>query len=207
MAVPPKHDVLSYDGLRHEVADFVTEFGLGDNTPVDIETIVDVRCGVHIVEVPGLLPELDIDGFLAADQSSIYIDEGVAGHSNPNRYRFTLAHGIAHWYLHEAVCHEAASAGVDGIRHYLASISEEERWWFEYQAKSFAGLLLVPRDALAAQVAEEIARAAAAGVVVDLKQEVHRSAVVDKVARHFRVSAMTLSIRGEKDGIWSGQGQ
>lgn len=180
---------------------FSDEFGVSDRMPVDIETLVDVGAGLDIIELPRLLEEYGVDGFISVDRTSIYVDQGVARQTSQNRLRFTLAHELGHWYLHAPLCEAALASG--SVLAALEQMSEEDRSWYEWQAKSFAGLLLVPRRHLHDSVRSEVERAKGLGFKnINLNEPAHRERVIEKVAQHFAVSSAVVSIRGENDRLW-----
>lgn len=171
--------------------------------PVDVESIVDVKLGLDIVAVPHLYRAYGIDGFLAADRSAIYIDHAVQEHSILYRYRFTLAHELAHLHLHGALFDNASFDSVEEWRDFLRAMPEESRSWYEWQGYAFAGLLLVPRDALTQKIEEAVDRAHEAGFTdLDLGVEAHRDILAEWVGRRFDVSGEVVVRRGAYDGHW-----
>lgn len=142
----PTPKVLSYDELREIVEDFRQRDWPSGTIPVDVEFIVDVELGLDIVTVPHLYAGYGIDGFLSANRTTIYIDQAVQDHSILYRYRFTLAHELAHYHLHRALFEGATFDSVEAWRHFLSEMPEKSRSWYEWQGYAFAGLLLVPRE-------------------------------------------------------------
>ena len=80
--------------MREEARIFLDEFWSEGTAPVDIEQIADVRAGLDIVPMRGILCAYEIDGFLSNDMTSIFVDEEIAGGATLHRYRFTLAHEL-----------------------------------------------------------------------------------------------------------------
>lgn len=201
MLAPDPH-VLSYDDLRQEAAEFREEYTEGE-IPVDVERIVDVELGLDIVPVPHLRYGHDIDGFLSGDRSRIYVDKGVYDHNVLYRYRFTLAHEIAHYHLHEDLFESAEFDSVEEWKDFLGDMSDESHSWYEWQGYAFGGLLLVPREPLAEQLEEAKERARAEGFSdLDLSNDRHRNYVAEYVGHRFDVSGDVIERRGDKDGHW-----
>lgn len=202
MAVPSP-EVLSYEDLRAIVEEFRQRYWPSGSIPVDVEFIVDVKLALDIVAVPHLYRAYGIDGFLSADRSTVYIDQAVQEHSILYRYRFTLAHELAHYHLHRALFDGASFESVEEWRHFLRSMPEESRSWYEWQGYAFAGLLLVPRDALAQKIDDAVAQAHEADFTdLDLDVEAHRDILAEWVGRRFDVSAEVIVRRGAYDGHW-----
>ncbi len=134
-----------------------------------------------------------IDRYLSADRSAIYVDEGVAETDPSHRYRFTLAHEIGHWYLHEDLYAAAQGLGVPSFADFIDDIPTRDWSFYEWQAYSFAGLLLVPQDSRASHVREAIDRAVQEGVPdLDVTIEAHRDFVAEWVGRAFQVSSAVI---------------
>lgn len=97
--MPFRPPVLSYDGLRERAELFLQEFHEERTLPVPIEEIVEFDFEIEVVPLEGILDDLHVDAFLTSDLRRIYVDEFVLSH-RPHRYRFSLAHEIAHHELH-----------------------------------------------------------------------------------------------------------
>ena len=94
---------------------------------------------------------LGVDAFLASDMSSVLIDEFVLQFVNV-RYRFSLAHEIGHYWLHDDLYQAVAIGSVSDWKRVQADIGDEYQW-FEFQANAFAGLnskIRVDQDGLVA---------------------------------------------------------
>lgn len=200
----PAPERLSYETLRGIVEEFRQEHWPSGEIPVDVEYIADVRLRLDIVAVPHLYRGYGIDGFLSADRSTIYVDRAVQEHSILYRYRFTLAHELGHYHLHEELFDSADFNSVEDWKEFLTEMSEENRGWYEWQGYAFAGLLLVPAEPLAARIAEAAERARRSSFDnLDLDVEAHRDIVADWVGRRFDVSAEVIIRRGDYDDHWA----
>ena len=155
--------------------------------------------------VSSLLSAYGVDGYLSRDGGTIYIDEGVYAHRKLYRYRFTLAHELGHWYLHErlfASAHEYAT--VDEWREWLLSIPEIDRRYYEWQAYAFAGLILVPAEPLATILEEGNDKfKSELGRDLDLEAEAEREYLAEWVGRRFEVSGQVILKRGAYDEHWT----
>lgn len=104
--------------------------------PIDVEAICDYL-GIAIVPVKGLREELGVEAYTAVDFRTIYAD-WVEYESESARYRFSVAHELGHYVLHQM--------------YYPCEIGSFEEWrcsasnmdYVEYQANYFAGSLLAP---------------------------------------------------------------
>jgi len=81
--------------LRYRADRFLAEFHQDRSIPVPIERIIEYDFEMDIVPGPGLHREFDIDAYLTSDLAEIRVDQAV-WESRENRYRFSLAHELAH---------------------------------------------------------------------------------------------------------------
>lgn len=110
--------------------------------PVDVEEICD-ELGISILPISGLAKAKRIDAFISMDFKSIYVD-AYEYEKESNRYRFSVAHELGHYFLHR--------------KYYPSNVNEAEKWikisqsilnnYAEFQANFFAGSLLVPEEEL-----------------------------------------------------------
>ncbi|NTU51204.1 MAG: ImmA/IrrE family metallo-endopeptidase [Candidatus Aminicenantes bacterium] len=121
--------------------------------PVPIIDVVELKLRISPIPVFGLLEEIDIDGFLTKDLSSICIDKDV--YENPrkeNRLRFTFAHEIGHLVLHQKEIQLCRFRTPSTWIRFRDDFEEDDLYWFEQQAYEFAGRLLVPRQKLIQEI-------------------------------------------------------
>jgi len=193
---------LPYDALRERADSFLNGYHPSREIPVPIEEIVEFRFGMDIVPEPGLHQHFDIDSYITADLSEIRVDESVY-QSRPGRYRFSLAHELGHRLLHEDVFARLAFDSIAAWKQLVASaIPEKQYGYLEFQASSFAGLVLVPRAELAAKYAEVCRIVEQHGLSLKEDSEVARELVADHIGGFFVVSPAVVRRRLEYDGMW-----
>lgn len=192
---------LSYDDLRRRAADFLRTHHPAGTIPVPIEEIVEFKYEIDIVPVPGLQEAFAVDGFISSDLQTITVDAFVYGH-RPGRYRFTLAHELAHAVLHRRIYAAHQFQRVEDWKRFQREIDEEDRRWLEWQAYAFAGLVLVPAEPLHDAHRRAVRAAARAGLSVQKAGEVAYSYIADWLAKQFEVSAQVIEKRLRKDGLW-----
>ena len=171
---PIKAPYLPYDKLRGIADDFLNEHHASGELPVPIEEIVEFRLSIDIVPVPGLQKLIDVDAFISSDLSEIRVDRFVY-ENRPARYRFSLAHEVAHWLIHRDVFALLKFSTVQGWMDALASIPEDQYGWIENQAYNLAGLILVPSQPLRDLFENASASANAAGVDLQSRANAQRS--------------------------------
>jgi Zn-dependent peptidase ImmA (M78 family) len=140
--------------------------------PVHLETIAK-QLGITIKFEPF---EEDISGVLYRDQQGTIV--GVNSFHHPNRQRFTIAHEIGHFVLHEMDIH------VDkGYRMVLRdSVSSQAVDPLEIDANRFAAELLMP---------ESMVRKDAEELLHDMEDE----SGLQELASRYRVSTQAMAFR------------
>jgi hypothetical protein len=139
--------ILSYEQIRKEANAFLLKYNPEFTVPVPIEEIVEFSLKMSIVPVPGLQRTLEVDGFISSDLRSITVDQFVM-EERESRYRFTLAHEVGHAWLHKAVFGRFNFKTIEDWKNFQMGLTEEAYGWLEFQAYSFAGLVLVPKEQL-----------------------------------------------------------
>ncbi len=139
---------LSVGRLRNKAEGFLEANHPSRSLPIPIEQIVE-RLKIDIVPIANLQEWFDMVGCTSADMKYIYVDQSVAD-SRESRFRFTLAHEIGHVWLHkEAFTNLREDAPEPGEwRAFIRGIPSAIYSSMEWQANTFAGLVLVPSSCL-----------------------------------------------------------
>ena len=194
--------VLSYDELRRLAENFLEEFHEERTLPVPIEEIVEFDFELEVIPLEGILDDLEVDAFLTSDLRRIYVDAFVMKHRH-RRFRFSLAHELAHYELHRPLYEQSRVASVRDWQAVQDSISEEDYAWFEFQANSFAGLVLAPTPELHRQFQAAVRAARQGGLSeATLSSEAGKSHMARWLAGQFEASEQVIEKRMEKDGLW-----
>jgi Zn-dependent peptidase ImmA (M78 family) len=193
---------LTDSALRNSADDFLTRYHPSRLIPVPIESIVEFDLGVDIVPIPGMHRAYDIDSMLSKDLQQICVDAAVF-EDFPGRYRFSLAHEVAHRQLHAAIYSQLSFSDVAEWKEAVAGgLSERDHGKLEFQAYTFAGLILVPPGLLAQRLTGAISLAEARGLPVDRESDVARSVIEGYLSKEFVVSREVIRRRMASDGLW-----
>ena len=192
--------VLSYEDLRTRADGFLAKFHPSGEIPVPIEEIIEFQLGMDIVPLPGLKDLLDIDGFLSGDLSTITVDEYIYSKVE-NRYRFTLAHEVGHSQLHQGLYEGADFSSLDEWKAFVTGIPDDKHNWFEYQAYSFGGLVLVPKEPLLNEIRSKVKLLDGTGVSLEEHGDLAWEYICSDVAKSFSVSKAVIEKRVAKDRI------
>jgi len=148
---------MNYSGIRvpfldknkiKEKADVFRRKFWDDCLPVDIEKIVNFKLGIKIIPTPNLRESCDIDAQISFNLRWIYVDYDMyRDERQQNRLRFSFAHEIGHYALHQNIYSQFKLTNIYKFRQIITEqISEQQYGYLETQANKFASYLLVPRE-------------------------------------------------------------
>jgi hypothetical protein len=194
---------LGYDDLRRHADGFLDEYHPSMVFPVPIEEIVDFQFGMHIYPVGGLHLHYNIDSFLSRNLQEIGVDEAVY-YSRLGRYRVSLAHELGHRILHPDVFTQMKFDTVFKWKEAMTdSMSEEDYGHMEFQAESFAGLVLVPTSELHAEFVKVAEHYRQHGVPSSPPEiAVMRESSARYLSDEFAVSVSVMEKRLDHDCLW-----
>jgi len=124
---------LPYEKLREVADDFLKQFHSAGFLPVPIEVIIEFDFLLDIVPMSGLKDGFDVDAFITADLTQIRVD-GFIQRSRPNRYRFSLAHELAHLLIHKEVFKALKFSTIKEWKAVMCSIPQDQYTLIEWQA-------------------------------------------------------------------------
>jgi len=191
-----KAPFLNYAMLKTKAKAFLDQYHSSGELPIPIEEIIEFQLGINIIPIPGLQRVLSVDAFLSQDLKSISVDEAVFD-GRPHRYRFSLAHELAHLVLHHEIYRELGSNSISEWKENIQRLPDREYSYLETQANSFAGLVLVPPENLA----EELEKARKTLEKNGSESEFLYSMIAEELSYLFDTSSQTIEIRMNKDGL------
>lgn len=175
--------------------------------PIPIEDIIDLKMKIDIIPLPGLKDfsekaGLDEDAFVSSDFKSITVDDYIS-YNVENRFRFTLAHEIAHVMLHGYLYAGFTFNSIDQWKDCIKEMDIEKRRIVEWQADEFAGLILVPRKILKENFQKSLqdAEDRVGDKFKDNKNFIQDVAIEYYLAPKFCVSKEVARIRLERDKL------
>ena len=151
--------------------------------PVPVEQIA-VAHGIQIVRSAA---EWSESGFLLRDSDRVII--GINGRNSPKRQRFTIAHELGHWLMHDGQ-HLIVDQSV--MINKRDDVSSQATDWQEIHANQFAAELLMPKDF----VIDELRRRMSSDIG-------SREELITMLARAFDVSSDAMGWRLINLGVLS----
>jgi len=187
--------ILSYEDLRRSANDFLAMYHPSRSLPVPNEEIIDLQLKINIIPVPGLQREIEMDAFISSDCTEITVDEFVYL-KRLNRYRFSLAHEVGHKILHQFIYCLVTFRTIAEWGAFLQACPPDQHSWLEYQARSFAGLVLVPKDLLEDETNTTVQMARQSGINVQPTNQVAWESIAEYLATRWRSPSIS-TVRGK----------
>lgn len=178
-----------------------------DRTPLDIFTFFEIDLQLDPIPFNNLISKYRVEAAVTADFTGIYLDAEQYSlmEQGPdwklNRLRFTVAHELAHYFLHRDVPQSAHFASLPDFARWTANYGGQ-KYTLEQEANEFAGRLLVPESRLQA-LFDEFAVQAEQLVPNFTQSSSLRDKFADQVAPRFGVNAQVIAIRLDRDDIWA----
>ncbi len=111
--------------------------------PIQVESILEISCGLKLVVEPNLKTDYYGEAFLTANRKQIVVEENLfANDGRRSRLLFSLAHELGHFNLHRDILGQCNS-----VEEYLSQMQDFDDYTYkmvEREADIFAGFLLLP---------------------------------------------------------------
>jgi hypothetical protein len=178
-----------------------------DHTPLDVFTFFEVDLRLDPIPFHELTARYRVEAAITADFSGIYIDaeQYALMERGPewklNRLRFTVAHELAHYFLHRDVPQKQHFASLPDFARWTENYGGR-KYTIEQEANEFAGRLLVPVSRLRT-LFDEFAVEAERLVPNFTQSGSLRDKFAERVAPRFGVNAQVIAVRLDREGIWS----
>jgi len=175
-------------------------------TPIDVFTFFEVDLGLDAIPFDDFTAKYRVEAAIKADFTGIYLDAEQyslmerAPEWKLNRLRFTIAHELAHFFLHRDLPQAENFSSLPDFARWTANYGGR-KYTAEQEANEFAGRLLVPESRLRNMFDQFAPRAEE--LVHDFMQSGQfRYQFAESVAPRFGVNAQVVELRLERDGIW-----
>ena len=196
---------LGKNDLKKAAEQFNAKYNPEKAVPVPIDSIIESRLNIDIVPMAGLKEELDNDGFISRDFTTIHIDQNIYFNVEV-RYRFSLAHKLGHFILHKEIYRDLNYSTVEDWADTYEEIDSDDYGKLEFQANHFAGCLLIPDFAfwpLFQETLKDILPQVKAAQEKDIPRETYLDSVIGNIARklapQFNVSSTCMESRIRND--------
>ncbi len=177
-----------------------------DRTPIDVFQFLEIDLGLDPIPFDDLLIKYRVEAAIMADFTGIYLDaeqynlmeKGPAWRLN--RLRFSVAHELAHYFLHRDLPQPQNFSSLPDFARWNASYGGK-KYTVEQEANEFAGRLLVPENRLQTYF-DEFSRDAGRIIPHFMESSEMRSQFAERAAPHFGVNAVVVAVRLDRDLLW-----
>lgn len=177
-----------------------------DRTPIDVFTFFEVDLKLDPIPFDDLALKYRVEAAITADFTGIYLDaeQYALMEKGPdwklNRLRFTIAHELAHYFLHRDLPQPQNFHSIPAFARRTENYGGK-KYTAEQEANEFAGRLLVPRQRLQ-DFFEEFSIQAAKLLPDFMQSSTLRDQFAERVAPRFGVNMQVISVRLDRDAIW-----
>ena len=171
--------------------------------PIEVEMLL-WPLGLKLVPFSSLKDAGDVDALLLGDLKTIIVDnQDYFNDKKQNRIRFSIAHELGHFVLHNAIFKNLAHKTIKEWVKFIHLIPEMEYSFIEYQAYEFAGRLIVPPERLEKEFLKSIQKAKDANFFSwDKTGDTALGFIASPISRIFGVSSEVIEKRLTREGFW-----
>ncbi|MBN4070736.1 ImmA/IrrE family metallo-endopeptidase [Olleya sp. AH-315-F22] len=152
-----KPDKLSRYQIQKLAEEFRSNYKFAKEVPIKVEELIELELNISIIPDFGLKQKAGVEAFISKNLKEIRVDNNEYNRETlSNRYRFTLAEEIGHFYLHRNIYKQGVKYDTteEFIKDYQ-KMDNDDLGWIEFQAREFAGRLLVPKEILIEKINEQ----------------------------------------------------
>jgi len=178
----------------------------GNNVPpLDMMYVVDVALEFDVVEIPNMTADLRMEAAIVPLEKTLYIDQEAIDAWEKKTYwmerrlRFTLAHELGHYVLHEDFLSELSFSDVSEFKRWMLAHRNNRN--LENEANEFAGRFLVPIEILREEYDEFTLKMADADPEWNLIEGM-RERLARRIAPRFGVNYQVIETRFDHEGLW-----
>jgi Zn-dependent peptidase ImmA (M78 family) len=191
---------LTYADVRGKAEAFLNEFHPSSSVPVPIDLIAERDFGLSIIPCPGLKDAFDVDGYVARNKRALYVDSNAI-EKYYFRFRFTVAHELAHLVLHAGLFDCADYNTAEEWKTFIRNLDPNAYGWAHRQAHWFAGNVLLPPRVFNLRFHEMVHKATAGGFAIKEHFEEFMEFISKPLSREFEVSADVVERQIRKENL------
>lgn len=153
---------------------------------VDIEKLIENKYKILIDVHYGLQQKFGVMAYMLTHGNRLFIDDKLIDDPRlAKRYRFTLAEELAHFIIHRELYKECNT--VDERIQMELSLTRQEQWFLETNAKALASAILIPKSLIERRVEQLISDTD--------KDPQHTSSIINILSHDFDVNPTAIRRR------------
>lgn len=195
-----KAPFLQPDDIEAEALRVRNKYPSLQKVPIDVMAFAEFDLGLEFDFAS--VRHLGQEAFLYPDLSGIWFDKAsFKDPSQHNRLRFSAAHELGHYYLHDKIYNGANFKTVKQWAAFISGIPIAQYHWIERHADEFAGQFLIPSKELSIALDETVSDAEREGFFEQGKEEV-LSFCCRPLSISFAVSFAAMQTRIRRSRFW-----
>ena len=190
--------------IWRQADDFRNRVWPSNEIQIGVLEIVEFELDLEVRPISRLKEDNDIDALLLGDWKTIVVDQvEYMDQRYANRLRFSMAHELGHYVLHQAVFQQIPRGSVQEWIEFMRDLPEKEYSFLECHASEFAGRFLVSPEALSREFEAAILFAEQNGMPRgQLQGDAHLQYLAKPVSRKLGVSSSVIERRLTKEKLW-----
>jgi len=195
---------LEYSRLGEFAEGVIAKHHPSRELPIPVEDIIDKKLGIDVFPLPGLTKAFSADGtdgivaFVNSSLDMITVDHD-AWEAQTTRYRFSIAHELAHVVVHSAIFSKLSFDTLGRWKQAMKAMPVRHYMSLEWQANAFAEHLLVPTTELRVHLAGFVGEIKKLGM--DPRDDAIRLLVEKRLGDLFRAHSSVVYRRIERERL------
>lgn len=169
----------------------------GASIPVNVDVISEKCFDLIFIPIPGLTKWVNSEAYITGNLKEMHFDQLAIG----VRLRFSIAHELGHAVFHPAQIKQLRAGSYDEWKEIIEDLPDGVWGRAEFQAREFAGRLLVPVEILMQEITKLKAKIDRAKAIPDIEHDALAQYVASAVCRQFDVSSQVIVARIKSEGI------
>jgi len=170
---------------------------LGASVPVNVDVISEKCFDLIFIPIPGMTKWVNSEAYITGNLKEMHFDQLA----NQVRLRFSIAHELGHAVLHTTQIKQLRSGTFDEWKEIIEDLPDGVWGRAEFQAREFAGRLLVPFEILMQEILKLKPKIDKAKTIPNIEQDALAQYVASAVCRQFDVSSQVIVARIKSEAI------
>ena len=169
----------------------------GASVPVNVDVISEKCFDLIFIPIPGMTKWVNSEAYITGNLKEMHFDQLA----NQVRLRFSIAHELGHAVLHTTQIKQLRSGTFDEWKEIIEDLPDGVWGRAEFQAREFAGRLLVPFEILMQEILKLKPKIDKAKTIPNIEQDALAQYVASAVCRQFDVSSQVIVARIKSEAI------
>ena len=190
----------SYTDIQERCETILNQYHPSFSLPIPIDKIIELKLKINVYPFPNLYRTHRLNGGLSGDRSIIWVDE-YQYDTYYEKFRFTIAHELGHYFLHQELFEQLQFADIEKYIQWRMNLDPDDINWYEKHGDWFAENILVPTKQLYEICGKVVEKHRPMFQKMESVPDNAWSYIANEVAGHFQVSPPVVEIRIRREQI------